>query len=116
MKGEPSGINLRVDKTDWQKPWNPPSTKADLKTEPLFEIIDNQKINSMDLKLKNKTALVTGSTSGIGYAIAKSLAEEGAKVLINGRSATEVDRAIKKLRSGTGNQNIGRAIADFTKV
>lgn len=90
--------------------------KSGFKTEPLFEIIDNQKINSMDLKLKNKTALVTGSTSGIGYAIAKSLAEEGAKVLINGRSATEVDRAIKKLRSGTGNQNIGRAIADFTKV
>jgi len=38
----------------------------------------------MDLKIKNKKALVTGSTAGIGYAIAKALANEGAEVFLNG--------------------------------
>lgn len=40
----------------------------------------------MNLQLENKTALVTGSTKGIGFAIAKALAAEGAKVIVNGRS------------------------------
>ena len=38
----------------------------------------------MDLKLENKLALVTGSTAGIGFAIAKSLAGEGCRVIVNG--------------------------------
>ncbi len=40
----------------------------------------------MDLQLKDKTALVTGSTAGIGFAIAKGLLKEGAAVYINGRT------------------------------
>ena len=40
----------------------------------------------MDLQLTNKKALVTGSTAGIGFAIASLLAEEGASVVVNGRS------------------------------
>lgn len=39
----------------------------------------------MDLLLKNKTAFISGSTQGIGYAIAEKLAQEGVKIIINGR-------------------------------
>ena len=53
----------------------------------------------MDLGIKNKLALVTGSTAGIGYAIAKGLLEEGARVVINGRSRQRVDDAVAKLKS-----------------
>jgi NAD(P)-dependent dehydrogenase (short-subunit alcohol dehydrogenase family) len=67
----------------------------------------------MDLQLKNKKALVTGSTAGIGYSIAKSLAFEGAEVYINGRTTQRVDAAIKKLKDETGSQNIKGFAVDF---
>ena len=53
----------------------------------------------MDLQLKGHTALVTGSTAGIGYAIAHALAAEGARVTINGRTQAGVDRAVEKLKA-----------------
>jgi len=49
----------------------------------------------MDLELKGKTALVTGSTAGIGLAIAAALAKEGAEVIVNGRTQERVDAAVK---------------------
>jgi NAD(P)-dependent dehydrogenase (short-subunit alcohol dehydrogenase family) len=52
----------------------------------------------MDLQLNGKLALVTGSTAGIGFAIAKALAAEGATVIVNGRTQARVDAAISKLR------------------
>ncbi len=55
----------------------------------------------MDLQLKDKTALITGSTAGIGYAIAESLGREGARVIVNGRSQPRVDAALAKLRALT---------------
>lgn len=51
----------------------------------------------MDLGLKGKRALVTGSTAGIGLAIAKGLAAEGATVWINGRTQERVDAALKQI-------------------
>jgi NAD(P)-dependent dehydrogenase (short-subunit alcohol dehydrogenase family) len=67
----------------------------------------------MDLQLKNKTALVTGSTAGIGNAIAKQLAAEGAKVIVNGRTTERVNEAIAQIKADTGNQNITGVPADF---
>jgi NAD(P)-dependent dehydrogenase (short-subunit alcohol dehydrogenase family) len=53
----------------------------------------------MELELKDKTALVTGSTLGIGFAIARRLALEGAIVVVNGRSDDRVAEAVAKLRA-----------------
>jgi NAD(P)-dependent dehydrogenase (short-subunit alcohol dehydrogenase family) len=52
----------------------------------------------MDLQLDGKLALVSGSTGGIGYAIAEALANEGARVIVNGRTQARVEAAVKKLR------------------
>jgi NAD(P)-dependent dehydrogenase (short-subunit alcohol dehydrogenase family) len=52
----------------------------------------------MNFGLKGKTAVVTGSTAGIGLAIATALAEEGAKVVINGRTEARVSAALAKIR------------------
>jgi NAD(P)-dependent dehydrogenase (short-subunit alcohol dehydrogenase family) len=49
----------------------------------------------MDLQLNGKTALVTGSTAGIGLAIAQALAKEGASVIVNGRTEERVRAAMK---------------------
>ena len=57
----------------------------------------------MDLKIKNKLALVTGSTAGIGFSIAKALSMEGARTIVNGRTEASVERAIFELKaSATG--------------
>ena len=53
----------------------------------------------MNIDLSGKTALVTGSTAGIGHAIAKGLAGSGASVVINGRSQDKVDAAVRKLEA-----------------
>ena len=63
----------------------------------------------MDLKLTNKLALVTGSTAGIGHAIAAALAREGAAVIVNGRSQAAVDDAVERLKSDTGRRVHGFA-------
>jgi NAD(P)-dependent dehydrogenase (short-subunit alcohol dehydrogenase family) len=52
----------------------------------------------MIIDLSGKRAIVTGSTAGIGFAIAKGLAESGAEVVINGRTAKRVDDALADLR------------------
>ncbi len=58
--------------------------------------------NAMDLQLAGKTALVTGSTGGIGYGIAKVLLREGASVIVNGRTQDSVDKAAASLKAATG--------------
>jgi NAD(P)-dependent dehydrogenase (short-subunit alcohol dehydrogenase family) len=53
----------------------------------------------MNLQLENKLALVSGSTKGIGFAIAVSLAREGARVIVNGRAEKSVAEAVAKIRT-----------------
>jgi NAD(P)-dependent dehydrogenase (short-subunit alcohol dehydrogenase family) len=56
----------------------------------------------MDLQLKGKTALVTGSTAGIGLAIAERLAAEGAEVIVTGRSQDKLDAAAAQVAKAGG--------------
>jgi NAD(P)-dependent dehydrogenase (short-subunit alcohol dehydrogenase family) len=60
----------------------------------------------VNLKLENKTALVTGSTAGIGFAIARSLAAEGARVIVNGRTEPRVSEAIAAIRKSQPNAKL----------
>lgn len=68
----------------------------------------------MDLKLAGKTALITGSTAGIGFAIARSLAREGAHVYLNGRTQKRVDAAIAEIRSHAAAAKVDGVAADFS--
>jgi NAD(P)-dependent dehydrogenase (short-subunit alcohol dehydrogenase family) len=61
----------------------------------------------MDMKLTNRLALVSGSTAGIGYAIARGLAGEGARVIINGRTKAAVDAAVASIQSATDGDVMG---------
>jgi NAD(P)-dependent dehydrogenase (short-subunit alcohol dehydrogenase family) len=70
----------------------------------------------MDLQLTGKTALVTGSTAGIGLAIATSLAAEGAQVTINGRTRSRVDQALAELRKSHPNAKLSGIDADVSNA
>ena len=63
----------------------------------------------MNLELKGNLALVSGSTAGIGRAIATTLAREGARVIINGRTKASVSDVVDELRSITGGDILGFA-------
>jgi NAD(P)-dependent dehydrogenase (short-subunit alcohol dehydrogenase family) len=65
----------------------------------------------MDLRLKGKTALVTGSTAGIGLEIARSLAREGARVSVTGRNQHKLDSAVAELRA-TATSEVRGILAD----
>jgi len=67
----------------------------------------------MDLKLKGKRAFVSGSTAGIGFAVALGLAREGAEVVINGRTDKKVIDAIERITGGTVGVRVSGIAADL---
>jgi NAD(P)-dependent dehydrogenase (short-subunit alcohol dehydrogenase family) len=67
----------------------------------------------MDLGLRNKLAVVSGSTAGIGLAIASALAAEGAKVVVNGRTQARVDAAVETLQQRVAGANVRGVGADL---
>lgn len=68
----------------------------------------------MDLKLSGKVALVTGSTAGIGFSIAQSLAVEGAHVYLNGRTQERVNTAMAAIRKHAAAIRVDGIAADFS--
>ena len=78
----------------------------------------------MELNLKGKKAIVTGSSSGIGEGIAKCLAKEGVQVMLHGRKKQELERVVKEITDTGGvayyvegeliNDNDVKRIAEFT--
>jgi 3-oxoacyl-[acyl-carrier protein] reductase len=67
----------------------------------------------MEMGLTNKTALVTGSTKGIGKAIAMELAKEGVHVLVNGRDAEEAERIVREIKQKHPETNPMNAASDL---
>ncbi|MCF0064370.1 SDR family oxidoreductase [Dyadobacter chenwenxiniae] len=70
----------------------------------------------MDLQLKGKTAFISGSTQGIGFAIAQNLLKEGAYVVINGRTQLKVEEAVQRLQNENPSGIVSGIAADFSKV
>jgi NAD(P)-dependent dehydrogenase (short-subunit alcohol dehydrogenase family) len=66
----------------------------------------------MELRLEGKRAIVTGSTAGIGFAIARGLALEGAVVIVNGRDAARVDAAVLAVRKAAPDAEVRGVVAD----
>lgn len=69
----------------------------------------------MDLQLHNKTAFISGSTAGIGLAIAEALLKENATVIINGRKENQVEEVVKALQQAFPNGKVSGIAADFGK-
>ncbi|MBO9202020.1 MULTISPECIES: SDR family NAD(P)-dependent oxidoreductase [Niastella] len=69
----------------------------------------------MDLQLHNKTAFISGSTAGIGLAIAEALLKENAAVIINGRKPNQVEEVVKALQKAFPNGKVSGLAADFGK-
>ncbi|MFV3130709.1 SDR family NAD(P)-dependent oxidoreductase [Niveispirillum sp. KHB5.9] len=67
----------------------------------------------MDLQIKGKKALVTGSTAGIGLEIARLLAKEGASVIVSGRDRAKLDQAVESIRA-SGATDVTGVLADVT--
>lgn len=67
----------------------------------------------MDLQLTGKIVLVTGSTAGIGLATATRFAEEGAIVVVNGRTQPRVDTAVQQIRTATSNHAVSGIAANL---
>src|SRR5438132_10755030 len=67
----------------------------------------------MDLQLTGRTALVTGSTAGIGFAVASLLAQEGAAVVVNGRSQQRIEEAVRRIKQASKDAQVTGVATDL---
>jgi NAD(P)-dependent dehydrogenase (short-subunit alcohol dehydrogenase family) len=81
----------------------------------LVLVVSSSAANALDLQLKGKTALVTGSAAGIGFTTAQALLSEGADVIINGRNQERLDKAAATLKAATGREP-KKFVGDMSKA
>ena len=67
----------------------------------------------MDLQLRGRRAVVSGSTAGIGLSVARALAQEGAEVVVNGRTDARVEAAVRTVRAAAGGAEVRGVAADL---
>ena len=70
----------------------------------------------MNLQLQGKTVFITGSTAGIGFATAQSLAREGSNIILNGRNEEKLKAAIQKLQVAFPKTSVSGLATDFSKL
>jgi NAD(P)-dependent dehydrogenase (short-subunit alcohol dehydrogenase family) len=70
----------------------------------------------MELQLRGKTAFISGSSQGIGFAIAAALAAEGVQVVLNGRDEALLEAAVEHVRHASPDSNARGIVADFARV
>lgn len=70
----------------------------------------------MIIDLRGRTAIVTGSTAGIGRATAEGLARAGAAVVVNGRGAARVEEAVRQIRQAVPNSDVSGVAADLSSL
>jgi len=75
--------------------------------------LNSKRGRPLDLQLIGKTALVTGSTAGIGFAIARTLAREGTSIIITGRTQDRVDNAARRIREEIGDAKVSGIATDL---
>src|SRR4051812_49178449 len=80
---------------------------------PIWLTASHRRSHAMKLDLTNKRAIVTGSSAGIGFAIAKGLAEVGAAVVINGRKPEALDAAKARLVAAVPGAKVDAVVADL---
>jgi NAD(P)-dependent dehydrogenase (short-subunit alcohol dehydrogenase family) len=90
-----------------------PKSKAQRPLRPLAKSSQAKRSQQMDFGLKGKTAVVSGSTAGIGFAIAAALAAEGAQVVVNGRTEARVVAALQSIRQRNKNADVRGVAADL---
>ena len=89
------------------------STSRDLVLAP-DEAFIYKETQGLNIDLNGKTAIITGSTAGIGYAIVLGLASCGARVVINGRKDASVKAALAKLKSAHPDAKVEGVAADLS--
>src|SRR3954469_2146280 len=97
------GRRFFIGRPRWLRPVPHASVSADCYRVGSAQYLrQHQRRSRMNIDLSGKTALLTGSTAGIGHAIAKGLAGSGASVVVNGRGQDKVDAAVRKLEGAGG--------------
>jgi len=99
-------------RASWSSAWAEPHGAGNAIIDPAGLPLQPKDI-AMKIELSGKTALVTASTAGIGFAIAKGLAESGASVILNGRSDASVARASERLLAALPRAQVRGVAADL---